>query len=249
MMLHRRSPARPLACALACLAAACTDLPTGPDSFVHQAGGSVWVAVSVPAGLPDARSWSPYLVPGSEAALVLEELRVAAGRARRTGALERAAALEAEAARTAAASVASSPPAVELLGALAALDAWGERAAVRLQAGIYPDLDVAAARVRVLRDAARASLQRGDSLQAVVELTDGAEVARSFAPQAVALRLAGEAQRRIEADPDPSENLKRARRLLLTAREAMATGDQTRAMKRAWYALQLIEAEEAAILR
>ncbi|HYJ80972.1 MAG TPA: hypothetical protein VEW03_15270 [Longimicrobiaceae bacterium] len=246
MTLVRRSPACSLACSLACLTAACTDLATGPDTYVHEAGGSVWVAVSAPAGLPDASTWVPYLVPGSEAAEVVVELRAAAVRARRAGDLERAAALDGEAARTAAGAVSAAPPAVALLGALAALDVWGERAAGRLQAGSYPDLDAAAARVRTLRDAARASLAGGDSVRAVLELTDAAETARGFAPQAVALRLVGQAQRRIEADPDPSPNLRRARRLLFTAREAMATGNQTRAMQRAWYALQLIEAEEAA---
>jgi len=66
---------------------------------------------------------------------------------------------------------------------------------------------------------------------------------------AVALRLVVQAERRIDGDRSPSPDLKRARLLLRLSREAMATGDQTRAMRRAWYALQLIDAEDARRLR
>jgi hypothetical protein len=66
-----------------------------------------------------------------------------------------------------------------------------------------------------------------------------------YAPETVALGLVSRAEQRIDADPAPTPDLRRARLLLRLAREAMATGDQTRAMKRAWYALQIIDAHDA----
>ena len=246
MPVPRRVPARPLVFGFAALLlGACADSPTGPTSYVHEAGGAVWVAVAPPAGLPDLRTWTPFVAPGSPAQREVKRLHDESGRARRAGELERAAELEAQAARLAAESIATSPPPVKLLSSIAALDAWTERAEERLASGSFPGLDSAAARVRELRNAARASLVQGDTNRAVLEIAAAAEAARGYAPLAVALRLVTQAEARIDDTPDPSQNLRRARHLLRTAREAMATGDQTRAMKRAWYALQLIELEEA----
>ena len=247
MLRCRRTRAGLASVALACLfAAACADAPTEANSFVHEAGGSVWVAVAPPAGLPDTRAWTPFLAKGSEAERAVRHLAEEAKRARRAGELERAASLETQAARAAAGGVAQAPPPVRLLSAVAALDSWLGRAEERLQSGSFPELERAAERVREMRNAARASMTQGDSLRAVVQLTEAAEAAREFAPMAVALRLVSRSEARIDAEAEPSQNLRRARLLLRTAREAMATGDETRAMKRAWYALQLIEAEEAA---
>jgi hypothetical protein len=248
MPVLRRFPVRSLAAACACaLLPACADAPTGPDSFVHEAGGSVWVAVAVPEGMPDARSWMPYLAAESPAFGRVRRMQEEAHQARKAGELEHAARLDAQALREAAYGISANPPAVKLLNALAALDRWTERAEERLEAGRFAALDSTAARVRALRNDARASLVRGDTQTAVVRLSEAAEVAREFAPATIGLRLVRQAETRIDAEADPSPNLKRARMLLRTAREAMATGDETRAMKRAWYALQLIEAEEARV--
>ena len=66
MTVPRRSPATFLALAAACLtASACADSPTAPGSFVHEAGGSLWVAVAVPEGLPEAKGWLQYLPAGT----------------------------------------------------------------------------------------------------------------------------------------------------------------------------------------
>jgi len=245
MTVLRRFPARLLALAACSLIApACADSPTAPNSFVHEAGGSVWVAVAVPEGLPEAKGWLPYLRADAPEHARVRQLADEASHARRAGELEASAALEAEALRVAAA--VAHPPAVKLLGAVAALDRWGERAGERLESGSFPELEGAAARVRELRNAARADLVRGDTQSAVLRLVEAAEVARGYAPATVGLRLVAQAERRIDAEAQPSQNLRRARLLLRTAREAMAQGDETRAMKRAWYALQLIEAEEKA---
>lgn len=234
--------ARPLACGLLCaLAAACADSPTAPTSFVHEAGGSTWVAVAEPAGMPDARGWLPYLAPG--AAAEVRTLRDEAARARREGDLERFLALESRAHLRASEMVAKAPPPAKVLDVLAALESWRQRALERLEEGEHPELDAARVAVEGHRDAARRALAQGDTAAAVASLARAAEAARDFSPVSVALRLISQSEGRIDADPSPSADLKRARLLLRTAREAMATGDQTRAMKRAWYALQIIDNE------
>ena len=54
-----------VACLFATLSvAACGDAPTLPTSFAQEAGGRTWVAVTEPAGMPDARTWLPYLAAG-----------------------------------------------------------------------------------------------------------------------------------------------------------------------------------------
>ena len=238
----KRFPQLVTAGALCALAAACADLPTEPRSYVQEADGALWVAVMEPAGMPDARTWLPYLSP--ESAGEVRALHAGAARARRAGEAEMGMALEADAGRLAASRIAAAPPPQLLLGAMAALEIWTERALERTQTGRFPELDSAAARVRAHREGARVLLARGDTGAAVAELERGAREARHFSPTAVGLRLVSRIEARIDADPAPSTNLKRARRLLGTAREALATGDGARALKRALYALQLVEMEE-----
>lgn len=243
MLRSLRHTALPAALALSALTAACGDAPTAPTSFAREAGGRTWVAVAEPAGLPVARTWLPYLAPASAAHV--RELQAAADEARRAGRLEEA--LEGDgAARMAAASLlGSDPPPARVRAALSALEAWEAHAAERLQAASYPGLDSVAAVVALRRGEARAALAAGDTRGAALRLAEGAEAARTTSPVAVALRLVTDAERRIDDDPSPSADLKRARLLLRLSREAMATGDQTRAMRRAWYALQLIDAADA----
>ena len=42
------------------LQAACSDLPTGSDSFQLEADGELWTAVVAPAGLPTAETWLAF---------------------------------------------------------------------------------------------------------------------------------------------------------------------------------------------
>ena len=244
MIRFRRSFARLAApLALCAVVSACGDSPTLPTSFAREAGGTTWVAVREPAGLPDARSWLPYL-SAADAARV-RQVRAAADAARQGGRLEAALEMDAEARLAAASLLAADPPPARVRAALGALREWEARAAERLQAGSYPALETVAAVVLARRAEAEAALARGDARAAVLRLAEGAEAARSASPVAVALRLVERAEQRIDGDPSPSADLKRARLLLRLSREAMATGDQTRAMKRALYALQLIDAEDA----
>ncbi|HEX8906713.1 MAG TPA: hypothetical protein VF771_17815 [Longimicrobiaceae bacterium] len=222
--------------------AACGDAPTSPTSFAQQAGGKTWVAVAPPAKMPEARTWIAYATP--QAAARIREMQQQASRARRAGMLEAALEMDAQAARLSASFLAKDPPTPKVIGAVSAVREWEQRAEDRLREGDYPGLDSALAVVSAQRAAAEAALARGDGRGAVLRLADAAEAARAYAPQAVALNLVARAEQRIDRDPAPTPDLKRARLLLRLAREAMATGDQTRAMKRAWYALQIIDAHD-----
>jgi hypothetical protein len=233
--------AAPFFCCAA--AAACGDSATLPTSFARAAGGVTWVAVREPAGLPDVRSWLPYLAP--EDAAYVHQVQDQADAARGAGRLDAALAMDAEARVTAAARLAADPPPARIRTALGALTEWEARADERLRAGSYPALRTVASVVAARRADAEAALARDEPRIAVVRLAEGAEAARNASPLAVALKLVEQAELRIDADPSPSVDLRRARLLLRLSREAMATGDQTRAMKRALYALQLIDAHDA----
>jgi hypothetical protein len=231
--------------ALAVFTAACGDAPTLPTSFAQEAGGRTWVAVSEPAGMPDARTWASWAAP--HAAREVRALVAEAARARRGGELEGALALESRARLLSAASLAEDPPAPRVRAAVAAVREWEARAADRLRAGSYAGLDSALAAVSARRAEAEAALRDGRPREAVALLAEAGEAARAYAPVRVALGLLSRAEARIDGDPSPTPDLRRARLLLRLAREAMATGDEARAMKRAGYALQIIEAHDGGL--
>ena len=241
LLLH----ARCIALAALPLLAACEDGGTAPTSYVQVVGGGAWVAVVEPAGMPRAETWLPWLPAESPAWEEVRAFHEAAARARRAGRIEESLALEDDALRTAAAALPRAPdPARGVLGPLAALDAWTERARARLQSGSYPELQAAADEVAGQAAAARRALSAGDTLQAVAHLASGTVAARRQAPVAVGLRLMGAVQARLgRPQGGESPNVRRARRLLAGAREGLATGDELRAMRRAMYALQLLETE------
>jgi hypothetical protein len=240
-----RRPRLALAAALACAASACADLPTAPESFVREAGGSVWVAVVEPAGFPTARTWLGSLPGSAPEGAAARTLLADASRVRKTGEIEGALLLEDRAAREASAAL-RHPDARILLVALAAADEWVERAAPRTEGGRFPELARAELAMREGSAQARSLMAAGDTAGAVREIVLLSETARAWAPLAVALRAVRDAERRIDATPDPSANLLRARHLLRGAREGVAMGEPMRALQRATYALQLIEQESGA---
>jgi len=245
-MPYRFRPSlRALAAALACAASACADLPTAPESFVREAGGSAWVAVVEPAGFPTARTWLGSLPGGAPEGAAARATLADASRVRKTGEIESALLLEERAAREAAAAL-RHPDARLLLVALAAADEWVERAAPRTAGGRFPELARAELGMREGSARARNRMAAGDTAGAVREIVALAETARAWAPLAVALRAVRDAERRIDSTPNPSANLLRARHLLRGAREGVAMGEPMRALQRATYALQLIEQEGGA---
>lgn len=241
----RSSHARLLALAAVLSLAACSDAGTAPTSYVQVVAGGAWVAVAEPAGLPRSDTWLPYLAPSGPAAAQVRQLRDAAGRARGAGRVEEAVALEDDALRLAAGSLARAPDAVRGVGVpLSALDAWTDRARARLETGRYPQLDAAAAAVSAEAAAARRALAAGDTMAAVMHLANGTLAARHQSALGVGLRLLAAVEARLGPPKRiDSTNLKRARHLLAGAREALATGDSMRAMRRAVYALQLLDEE------
>lgn len=237
---------RPLAVLFAALLpalAACDDAPTAPTSYVQVAGGRAWVAVAEPRGLPRAESWLPYLPAPARAGV--DGLRARASRARSAGRVEEALQLESQALRMAAAAMTRAPAPARLMGGLAALEGWTDRARARLDLGDHPELAAAAAAVALHAQDARAALAAGDTPAAVRHLSEGTIAAREHAPMAVGLRLLASAEARLDAGAIPEPTARRARSLVLGAREGLASGDSIRALRRAVYALQLLEMDPA----
>jgi hypothetical protein len=242
--MHRRpAAARLLAFAALALLAACEDAPSAPTSYVQVVAGGTWVAVAEPAGMAKPDSWLPYAAEGGPAWTSLQQLRGAAGRARGAGDIDLALQLDDEALRLSSFSLARAPEVERVLLPLAALDAWTDRARARLESGSYPELAATAATVRAEAEAARASLAAGDTMKAVVHVTRGTLAARRLSPMAVGLRLMASVEARLGDGAGESAGVRRARHLLRDAREGLATGDSVRALRRALYALQLLEAE------
>lgn len=241
---HRRALA---ALASLLLLAACDDGPTAPTSYVQHAAGATWVAVTEPAGLPRVETWLPYVPAESEAGRTLREMRDRAAKARTAARVEEALQLEDEMMRLAARSLSRAPEPARLLASAVALESWADRARARLETGSYPELAAAAATVSGHAHAARAALATGDTHGAVLHVTDGAILAREHAPLAVGLRLMAAVEARLASGPAQSAGVRRARHLLADAREGLATGDSVRALRRAVYALQLLEAEGIAV--
>lgn len=237
---HRRALA---ALTALLLISACDDGPTAPTSYVQHAAGATWVAVTEPVGLPRVETWLPYVPAESAAGRTLREMRESAARARSAARVEEALRLEDEMMRLAARSLARVPEPARLLASVAALESWADRARARMETGSYPELAAAVARVSGHAHAARAALVTSDAGGAVLHITDGAIAAREHAPLAVGLRLMAAVEARLGSGAGHSTGVRRARHLLADAREGLATGDSVRALRRAVYALQLLEAE------
>jgi hypothetical protein len=234
---------RALAALAVLLLAACDDGPTGPTSYVQHAAGGDWVAVMEPVGLPRVETWLPYIDGGTVAGAAVREMRERARQFRLAGRVEEALQMEDEMMRFASRALTRTPEPARLLASAAALDTWVDRARARLETGSYPELAAAAASVALLADSARGSLAAGDTGRAVLQLTRGAGTAREHAPLAVGLRLMGAVEARLAAGAGESAGVRRARHLLADARDGLATGDSLRALRRAVYALQLLDAE------
>lgn len=233
----------------AALLAACEDAPTVPRAYVHPAEGTLWVAITVPPGLPDLQSWTPYLRgAGPQRAATLRRVRALqsdAERARRAGDLDRALRLEEEALRLAADALPAVPDVRAFPRSFTALDAWLDRAETQLAEVSLPQLETAVQAVRTEHGAAERALQAGDTAAAVLHLGTAALRVREYEPSAVALRVLERATQRLEAQSPDDVNAVRARRLLANARAALLERQDTRALQRALYALQIADGQAA----
>lgn len=233
------------AAAAALALAACADAPTASTSYAQTVGGTEWVAVAEPAGLPRADTWLPFAAPDSPARAEVHALRSRAGRARSAGHPEEALALEADALQIASAAVVRITRPQGILEPMSALDAWIDRARARLETAPNAPLEAAAEQVEAQSAAAHAALAAGDTLTAVDHVTRGTLTARQHSPMAVGLRLLASAEARLSSGAAGGSAAARARSLLVGAREGLAMGDSIRALRRAVYALQLLENAEA----
>lgn len=238
---------RALAAIIACVLAGCVDAPTVPRVYTHPADGELWIAVTVPAGLPDLDTWLPYVAEprdGGDTVSALGRIRSfrrQADEARRADAHSRASALERQAVRVAIHSLDRMPEPHVLSGAISALDMWTRRAEAEVDFQHHPELERAVGDVHSAREAAARLLARGDTAAAVIHLVEGAERVREQAPAAVALRVLDRVEARIRGEAEDDPALERALRLFRGARQALVTGDSRRALRRALYALQLAE--------
>lgn len=237
-------PARLLALASLLALAACEDAPTAPTSYVQVVAGGTWVAVAEPPGMARLDTWLAWMPEEGLASSSVRSLRESAGRARSAGRIQEAMNLEELALRAMVRRLSRAPDAPFVLGPLAALDSWTDRARARLELGSYPELLAATAEVAAQADSARGALAGADTVRAVQHIARGTIAARRQSPLAVGLRLMAAIEARLPAaDAPQSADVRRARHLLAGAREGLATGDSLRALRRAVYALQLLEAE------
>lgn len=247
MLASRRRNAwcrRAVCAGTALLALACKDAPTAPEVIRQAAGGSLWAAIAVPAGVPQAETWLPYVQPkdsgGRQSLDEIQQIGRAARAARRTGDVGLALRLEADASRRAAEAVNVAPPPGVLLDALSGLQLWADHAEWEFGDGAeVPWVNSASTVVRRHGGDARAALLRGDTAAAVLLLDAGAETVRAHSPEAVAVRVLDDADHLLAAVTLSPPMQRRAERLLRTARAGLAAGDGGRALHRALYALQL----------
>lgn len=239
-----------LSCICAAVLAACDDAPTVPRAYVHPAEGELWVAITVPQGIPELSLWLPYLRGNaSESARSLDRVRTLQAeseRARRAGNHERAVLLEEEAIQVMAGSLVTMPEVRLFLRSFTAFDAWLDRADAQLALTPLPQLEHVIRQVRTERRGAERALVEGDTVAAVALLATAALHVREQSPRVVALRVLERASARLETEGLDDVNSARARRLLANAREALLAGQDARALQRALYALQLADGQVSA---
>lgn len=226
--------------------AGCRDAPTMPDPVQQLAGGEAWVAIPEPTGLPSLDALLPYVGDGPAAPVVprLRALAAAARQARLDGQLDRAIELDREAVHLAVASLERPPDAALLFGALHALGEWSDRVERGVDVKAYPEIASSVRLVRRSSDAAREAMERGDTAVALLRTMHAAEAVRAHSPTTVALRVLGRAESRLRAHEGRSEAVARAIHLVRSARRELVAGDPSRALRRALYALQLIEGRQ-----
>lgn len=128
------------------------------------------------------------------------------------------------------------------------LDRWIRSATTLLGGAHYPQIEAALEQGRTLLKRARAAEVEGDRAAAVAALLEAADRLAETTPEGVALRLIREAEhlygKRSTAKEDAPHDLSlsRAGRLLRGAREALGQRDYILAIRRAYYAGQLLRA-------
>lgn len=236
--------AAPATLLLAALVTACTDLPTGSETFQLEADGELWTAVLPPADLPSPATWLAYADAGSlqaqAAAVAVEELFARATEARVEGNAAVADALLEQAAERAVAVLPDGAPGPGvLLSGVATLEGWERRVRLGVDLDRAPALAEAAQAVGRDREAVEAALLNGDLRTAALRLTRASERVRGWGPQGVALRALERVEAHLAAEARSPREVERATHLVQSARAELVGGQPLRAVQRAIYALQL----------
>jgi hypothetical protein len=234
---------------IACAAlSACTDLPTGTESFQLDADGELWTAVVPPADLPSPATWLAYVAAespeGMAAALEVSTLEADAMRARALGQLDRARDLNAAAALRAVEAMEVSPGPAVFVAGVASLESWMRSVRAGVDLTRVPALVAALEAVELDRVAVEEALRSGDEPVAALHLTRAAERVRDWAPQGVALRVLGRVEQHLAAAARSPGEIERATHLVQSARQELIAGNALRAVQRALYALQLAQGSE-----
>ncbi len=154
----------------------------------------------------------------------------------------------------AAAPLAAAMDSTALAGTQARLERWIDLAGNVLRRAEFPDLAAALTDAHSYLVSARALAERGQREAAVALTLRASDRLAETTPQAVAARLTAEDEAALATLRQPSSqpaaedarrSLERADRLVRGAREALSAGRYEIAIRRAYYARQLLAAEHA----
>jgi hypothetical protein len=233
------------------LVAGCEDEPSGPEAFIvaAEAEAALALALDLPT-LPGLVARA--LEAGSGDPLALAEARALWVEAEAAGDPEAADALRGAAYDRAAPVLAAGLDPEELAAMFTRLERWSRAAERVIDGRAFPEVGVALAEGRSLLARARAAAASGDAVAALREALAAADRLATTTPGGVALRLIRQVEVRLdrlgdthgegEAVTPAADELTyaRARRLLRGAREALGRGDHVLAIRRAYYARQLL---------
>ncbi len=230
--------------------AACGDSPRDPAALLvaPEARAALEVGATLP-GLPElVRRASPDGSPAIELVQAEALWREAAG----TGDAELAGILRDSAYALAGRPLAVTIDSATLAGVQARLDRWITLAGGVVRHAEFGDLSAALTDAGALLAVARAAQARGDTVAAIVATLHASDRLAETTPQAVAARLSAQDEAALErvrllaghpGSSDSRVRLERIDRLVRGAREALTSGHYEVAIRRAWYARQMLIAE------
>jgi hypothetical protein len=230
--------------------AACSDASHAPTALLvaPETQAALEVGSSLPA-LPELAAAADRAGLGPAEVDALARARALWSRADSATDPTRARALRAEANRAAAPVLAQSLDSTSLADARQKLQRWSELAGTALKGADLPELARAVADGSALLRRAGDAARAGDRAGAVQATLDASERLSETTPRAVALRLTTADEAALEAarggkaargDGSASHRLDRVERLVRGARQAVDQGKYDVAIRRAYYARQLL---------
>ncbi len=229
---------------------ACAEAPRDPVALLvaPEARAALEVGASLP-GLPELVQRA---TPDGATVPELIEAEALWREAAATGDPELAVLLRDSAYTLAAPALAVRLDSAALTGVQARLDRWITLAGGVVRHAEFHDLSAALIEAGTDLAAARTARARGDSVAAVAATLRASDRLAETTPQAVAFRLSAEDEAAMERarqlagkviSPDSRLRLERIDRLVRGARQALTAGHYEMAIRRAYYARQLLMAE------